>query len=268
MEYEVRLTDTDTIQQYQDGSMTDVDATVVNECHFAIFLNDSYYGANSRRKHLVDAMNGHCLIITDTIPEYLKELAIGYCFCNAEFEPERISAVQIQEADESSVVALVFVDELLMQSRNASEDHGIAYNTNRGLNIAIPPKRLLEEMNALKNKAQIYQETGASFIAEIYDGSNAIRSIEDISETNVIYKTVGYALTYGIDLSGCMMLTTGRIFKEAVHACYRAGCHTIVSTSTPTRQAIEYAMEMDVTLIGLADGNSFKVYCGPERIMI
>ena len=38
-----RLIDTDTIKLFKDGVLTDVDASVVNECHFAIFLNDTYY---------------------------------------------------------------------------------------------------------------------------------------------------------------------------------------------------------------------------------
>ena len=42
-----RLIDTDTIKLFKDGVLTDVDASVVNECHFAIFLNDTYYSDNT-----------------------------------------------------------------------------------------------------------------------------------------------------------------------------------------------------------------------------
>ena len=91
---------------------------------------------------------------------------------------------------------------------------------------------------------------------------------KDITNTNAIYKAIGYSLTYGIDMSGCMLLTSGKIVKENVRACYISGCHVLVSQSPPTRQAIEYAMDKDVTLICCRGDGSFQVYCGWERIMI
>ena len=95
-----------------------------------------------------------------------------------------------------------------------------------------------------------------------------IRFIEDISNSNAIYKAIGYSLIYGIDMSGCILLTSGKITKENVRACFLSGCHVLVSYSPPTRQAIEYAMEKDVTLICFGRNDTFKVYCGYERIMI
>ena len=141
-----RLVDTDTVKLFQDGALTDVDASVVNECHFAIFLNDSYYSNNSKKQRFVEAMNGKCLIMTDALPQYLKELAIGFCFCNADFEPEDISDVMMADADEESTVAIVFVDNLLVQSRKAPVDHHLAYNTNTNRNIAISGQKLIKEM--------------------------------------------------------------------------------------------------------------------------
>ena len=269
IDYDVdRLIDTDTVKLFKDGDMTDVDASVVNECHFAIFLNDSYYADNRRKKAFVDAMNGKCLIFTDTVPQYLKELAIGYCYCNADFEPESISEVMMAEADEESVVAIVFVDNLLVQSKKQPVDHHLAYDTNTNRNIAVSGQKLVDEMKSFINRLQINRTTHSVEAAEIFDGQDAVRHIEDLDNTNAIYKAVGYALTFGIDLSCCAMLTTGKVLKENVRACYLAGCHMLISQSAPTRQAIEYAMEKDVTLIGFAKGDSCTVYCGHERIML
>ena len=263
-----RLIDTDTIKLFKDGVLTEVDASVVNECHFAIFLNDSYYSNNKRKRAFVDAMEGKCLIFTDTMPQLLKELAIGYCYCNADFEPEAVSDVVMAEADEESIVAIVFVDGLLIQTRGKPEDHHLAYDTNSGRNIAITGQKLIDEMKAFMSRARKFPVARAIEAAEIFDGQECVRLFEDVDKTNAIYKAIGYSLTNGVDLSGCVMYTTGRIIKENVRACYLAGCHMIVSLSMPTRQAIEYAMDKDVTLITFADENSFKIFCGHERIIL
>lgn len=264
----LKLVDTDLIKLFKDGSLTDVDASVVNECHFAIFLNDSYYSTKTKSQAFVDAMNGKCLIFTDSIPQYLKELAIGYCYCNADFEPENISQVMMAEADEESVVAIVFVDDLLIRAKGPKVDHHIAYNTNTNQNIAFKPEKLIKEMKIFATRSELNRITGAVHAAEIFDGQNAIRFIEDVSNTNAIYKAIGYSLTYGIDMSGCILLTSGKIMKENVRACYLSGCRVLVSYSPPTRQAIEYAMEKDVTLICFGRNDTFRIYCGWERIMI
>lgn len=263
-----KLIDTDTVKLFKDGVMTDVDASVVNECHFAIFLNDSYYSNNSRKQAFVEAMNGKSLIFTDTLPQYLKELAIGFCYCNADFEPEDISQVMMADADEESTVAIVFVDELLVRANGPKEDHHIAYYTNTNQNIAVKPSVLIDEMKAFSTRSEINRRTGAVHAAEIFDGHAAIRFIEDINNTNAIYKAIGYSLVHGIDMSGCILLSSGKITKENVRACHLSGCHMLVSFSPPTRQAIEYAMEKDVTLICFGRNDTFQVYCGYERIMI
>lgn len=262
------LTATDTVQGYKDGTMTDVDATVINECHFAIFLNDTYYANMSKKQAFMEAMSGHCLILTDIIPQYLQEFSIGYSVCNGQVSPEKISSVNIVEADEENYVSCVFVDELTMQARRYKvEDHHLAYNTNTGRNIAVSPTKIIEEMKAFISRPELIKTTGTTYAAEIFDGSSAIKTIEDINEVNTLYKIIGYAMTYGIDLSGSVLFTTGRIFKESVHACEVAGCHMLVSKAPPTRQAIEYAMEKDITLISFDSEDSFKVYNGVERIM-
>ena len=263
-----KLVDTDMIKLFKDGALTDVDASVVNECHFAIFLNDTYYSNNSRKQSFVNAMNGKCLIFTDTLPQYLQELAIGYCYCNADFEPEDISQVMMAEADEESVVAIVFVDGLLVRARGPKEDHHIAYNTNKHQNIAFKPDKLIEEMKAFSTRSELNRLTGAVHAAEIFDGENTIRFIEDISNTNAIYKAIGYSLTFGIDMTGCILMTSGKILKENIRACYLSGCHVLASFSPPTRQAIEYAMEKDVTLISFGRNDTFRIYCGWERIIL
>ena len=261
-------TATDTVKQYKDGIMTDVDATVVSECHFAIFLNDSYYAGMTKKKSFIDAMEGHCLVYTDLTPEYLNEFAIGYSYCNGEVIPERLSEVKMVEADEENIVSIVFVDGLMMKPRGGYVDHQIAYSTRHNLNIALSPQKILEEMKRFTERSETFKTTGAMHAAEIYDGNACIKYIEDLNKAHAIYKVIGYSLMHGIDLSGCAMFSTGRVFKENVHACEMTGCHMLISKSPPTRQAIEYAMEKDITLIGFARGDSFKVYCGEERIIL
>jgi len=261
------LLDTDTIKMYENGEMKDIDATVVNECHFAVFLSDSYY-RGMKDKAFVDAMNGKCLVMTDILQDHLKEFALGYCAGNSDLIPENISDYKEVQIDEETAVAIVFVDDLTIESREGHVDHYLAYTTNQHSNIAISPQKIIDEMKAFTKRSELFSQTGGVHAAEIYDGTTAIKFIEDINKTNAIYKIIGYSLLHGIDLSSCVVFSTGRVFKEMVVACDKMGCHILVSKSAPTRQAIEYAMEKDMTLIGFARGDSFKIYTGESRIMI
>lgn len=262
------ITDTDTIKIYENGEMKDIDATVVNECHFAVFLSDSYYKGLMTKDAFTQAMNGKCLILTDIMQEHLKEFAFGYCAANADFEPEDIADYKEVVIDDETAVAIVFVDNLTVETRGPREDHYLAYTTNQKSNIAISPQKIINEMRAFTKRSELFSVTGCVHGAEIFDGTTAIKFVEDINKMNAVYKIIGHALVHGIDLSSCVVFSTGRVFKEMVKACDAMGCHIIVSKSAPTRQAIELAMEKDMTLIGFAREDSFKIYCGESRIMI
>lgn len=262
------LTATDTIKMYENGEIKDVDATVVSECHFAVFLNDSYYANLKKREAFIEAMKGKCMIMTDILPEYLQEFAIGYCAGSVNLIPEKISAVKMVDIDDDNAVSIVFVDGLTMNTGSENVDHHLAYTTDQHSNVAFSPEKIINQMKAFTKRSELFNETGAVHAAEIYDGNAVIKFIEDINKMNAVYKIIGHALTYGIDLSSCAIFSTGRVFKEMISACDKVGCRFIVSKSAPTKQAIELAMEKDITLIGFARGDSFKVYCGESRIMI
>ena len=72
---------------------------------------------------------------------------------------------------------------------------------------------------------------------------------EDIGRHNAIDKTVGYALLNRIQLSECMIFTSGRVPVDMVEKVVAAGVPVLVSKSVPTNESVIMAREYGLDLI-------------------
>ncbi len=256
---------------YKEGQLVEEDLTVVDECHLRLFMNDASYLDKSVAA-FTRSMQGKFLIATDMLPDNMEEFALGYCTAMTTVKPEKISEIRVVPVGEDRFTACVFVNGLNQRPTmfDMEEDRVFGnpvYSTNWGSNFALSASKILTAMKNFTEKSELFASTRSVHAAEIYDGNAAIKFMEDINKSNAVYKVLGYALSMGIDLSGSAILSTGRIFQETLKACNTLGCKFFISKSGATKQAIEYAMNNDMTLIGFARGDSFKVYCGEERII-
>ena len=93
---------------------------------------------------------------------------------------------------------------------------------------------------------------------------------EDVGRHNAVDKVVGWtALTPQPridDLSGWILLVSGRVSFEIVQKSAVAGIGTIAAISAPSSLAVEAADRLGVTLIGFVRGDGFNVYSHPQRV--
>lgn len=273
MEYRNELYIKGPIKAYKDGALVDEDATVIDECRLVLFMNDSSILESRSVASFARSMQGKFLVGTEILPDNMEEFAIGYCATKTTIPPEMFTEVRVIPSGEDRFTACVFVDR--MQPRGGFFDEGeddneygnMTYSTDLGNNFAISAEKLISGMKAFTSRSEIFETTRAVHAAEIYDGNAVLKFMEDINKSNAIYKTLGYALSVGIDLSSSAIFSTGRLFKESVEACHLLGCKFMASKAVASKQAIEYAMNNDMTLVGMVRGDSFKVYCGEERII-
>lgn len=86
---------------------------------------------------------------------------------------------------------------------------------------------------------------------------------EDIGRHNALDKLIGHALCHGIDLTGCIVYSSGRIPVDMAEKAIRAGIPILASKASPTAEAIRLARTYDLTLICGARQDRMKLYAGP-----
>ena len=83
---------------------------------------------------------------------------------------------------------------------------------------------------------------------------------EDIGRHSAIDKTIGWAMMNGIDISECILFTSGRISRAMVHKVIRAGIPVMAGKGTISGKAVELAREYGLTLIGYAKKDSLCIF--------
>ena len=89
---------------------------------------------------------------------------------------------------------------------------------------------------------------------------------EDVGRHNTFDKLAGQALMQGIDTTGCMVVTTGRISSEMLGKAAKMGVNIVASRTSPTSRSIALARAWNITVIGYLRRDSFRLYTAPERI--
>ena len=83
---------------------------------------------------------------------------------------------------------------------------------------------------------------------------------EDIGRHNALDKAIGRALLDGLDLSRCVLFSSGRIPADMMEKAIRARVPVLVSNAVPTAQAVDLARRYRVVLICSARRDSMNVF--------
>ena len=89
---------------------------------------------------------------------------------------------------------------------------------------------------------------------------------EDVGRHNTLDKLWGMAMQQGIDPTGCLILTTGRISAEMLGKAAKMGVPVIASRTSPTSRSLALAEAWHITVIGYIRRDSLRLYTGAERI--
>ncbi len=90
---------------------------------------------------------------------------------------------------------------------------------------------------------------------------------EDVGRHNAVDKTLGYALRADLlPLGDAIMAVSGRLSFEIVQKAAVAGVPILAAVSAPSSLAVELADEVGITLAGFVRGDTFNLYCHPERV--
>jgi FdhD protein len=88
---------------------------------------------------------------------------------------------------------------------------------------------------------------------------------EDIGRHSAIDKAIGWAMRNDVDLTNCVLFTSGRVSRAMVQKVIRAGIPVMVGKGTISKRAVELARSCNLTLIGYAKPDSMAVFTQPKQ---
>ncbi len=128
------------------------------------------------------------------------------------------------------------------------------------------PSEIFAMMEQMARLSVRYISHGGTHSTAVGDGKSVFLHAEDLGRHNTLDRIAGEALLKGIDFSGMMLVTSGRVPTEMAAKAAALGISLIATRTTPTDMAVELCEEAGIVLVGYVRGGRFTVYTCPERI--
>jgi FdhD protein len=119
----------------------------------------------------------------------------------------------------------------------------------------------------LRAAADLYHRTRGIHSSALADRGGLICVAEDVGRHNTLDKIAGTCLRQELEMRGRILLTTGRVSSEMLHKAARMEVPLVISLTSPTSLSVELARAWDITLIGYARGDAFRVYAVQRRVV-
>ena len=206
--------------------------------------------------------------------DQLKELVYGRLYTDRIIDSVEDVKLCFLCKSEHTATVLLDADKILMQELDkelscCSTSH--RYHDIVGKRELKPIRERTVDWNRVFYLTKLFQEdkglhgsTGAVHKSILLypgaDGRDETFICEDIGRHNTIDKVVGYAILRRIDLSKCMIFTSGRIPVDMTEKLIAAGVPTLVSKSVPTMDSACMARKYGLNLICRAWPDSCEFY--------
>lgn len=133
-------------------------------------------------------------------------------------------------------------------------------------NLSVTPAQVAELIKKLHMAAELYNEVRGVHTSALSDGQALLLVAQDVGRHNTIDRLWGQALQQNITTEGRILLASGRISSEMLNKAAKMGVPLVISRTSPTSLSVELGRAWNITVIGYARGNTFRVYSAPERV--
>ena len=130
--------------------------------------------------------------------------------------------------------------------------------------FAWQPEWIYDLARAFREGARLYQATHGIHSCFLMHEGKILFCCEDIGRHNALDKAIGRALMAGIDLTQCVLLSSGRIPDDMIEKVIRSRVPVLATNAVPTDRAVELAKQFRVTLICTARPNGMDVFSCKE----
>lgn len=130
----------------------------------------------------------------------------------------------------------------------------------------LKPEQVNEIIEMLFKSQNLYRKYGGVHTSALCFSNKVMVSKEDIGRHNTLDKIAGHCVLNELEMSGGLIVSTGRISSEMIQKCIRMGVNIVISRTSPSSLSIQLAKKFDITLIGYARRNQFRIYANEEGI--
>jgi FdhD protein len=236
------------------------------------------------------------LAITMRTPGHDRDLAAGFCFTEGIVkdgdEIERVEACL--EAEYGNIAIVTLTEEALANcksDRDASitaAQREMYVSSSCGLcgkqsidrirqsispiesDVKIESKILSQLSSTMRKEQATFDDTGGLHAAALFKSDGTLIVLrEDVGRHNAVDKVIGASLLAGqLPLSSCILLVSGRTSFEIMQKAATAGIPVVAAISAPSSLAVEFAQELNMTLIGFLRGEKMNIYHDDAKRMI
>lgn len=223
------------IHEYVEGQgFTLKPDLIIKEHSLQLFINDQYYTTY------------------DCSPELLPELIIGNLAINGIIN----NRSDLDFTDMKDDCIKVTIAENLSPQKDPRE-----------IDLKISARQVLNLMHKHLDSSPLHKSTGGTHVMSVATNEEIIYSCQDIGRHNALDKLYGYCLENNISIKDKIFLSSGRISKEICYKAVKMGVRVFIARATVSSQAIDLAIENNITITGFTRGNRFNIYSHPHRIM-
>ena len=245
--------------EYRDGTAEEVAGTIVEERPVCLFVNGSEVAT---------------LLCT---PVDLEDLAVGFAFSEGLIETiDEVEGISVSEGGTCVDLWLAHgFEEPLRRVITSGCGGGVTFDDGTILadrhepmrgGPTVTPTQVSRLMDDLLRSATLYQRARGIHTSALCDAGRLLLIAQDVGRHNTIDRLAGRSLRESLDPRNRILATSGRISSDMLAKAARLGVPVVISRTSPTARSVELAVAWNVTLIGYARGNRFRVYGAPERI--
>lgn len=210
--------------------------------------NDGYL---LREHELTIAVNGDILTTLICTRLDLNEMCLGHlCSRGLVSSARDISRVVFSENEKRADIT----------TENMKEDNALSCGSDAA--GGVEEEQIFKLAKAFFEYEGLHRLTSSTHSAILFDGSDILCIMEDISRHCAIDKAIGFGMKKEVDLSKCMLFSSGRIMSVTVAKLINAQIPVLISKAAPTDDAVRLARENNITLIGCARRDGYKIYEG------
>ena len=201
-------------------------------------------------------------------PEHLDELVVGRLFTEGLIEsPDDILGLYICQKGLEAKVLLSEEKAAFLRCETTdtvpsccTDNRVLLAGQQRELPRLNPVLWREDQIRALASRAlreaPLYRATKAVHSCALARDGELLCLREDLGRHNALDKVIGYALLQSLDLSQCIIFTTGRLPTDMVNKVIRAGVPLLISKTYPTELSVSLARSAGMTLITVVKDGS------------
>lgn len=122
-------------------------------------------------------------------------------------------------------------------------------------------------VDVVRQHRSIYKQAGSVHGCALFRGAELLMFIEDVGRHNAVDAIAGRMWLEGLDGTGLVFYTTGRLTSEMVIKGAQMGIPFLLSRSGVTQMGLDVARRVNLSLFGRCSGQHYLLYSGFERFI-